>query len=293
LTTGVTGVLPNANTTAASANGASTIVARDASGNFTANTATFTGLTVSNTINGTAANATILQTTRSIAISGGATGTATNFNGSANITIPVTGINVSTADSGTLAVTRGGTGVTTSTGTGSTVLSASPALTGTPTAPTASAGTNTTQIATTAFALANGIPSGAIVMWSGSIASIPSGWLLCNGSSGTPDLRDRFVVGAGSTYAVAATGGSADAIVVSHTHTATSVVTDPGHKHTIGPSTEGSGGSAGFNGAFWAGSNTSTNTTGITVATTIASAGSSGTNANLPPYYALAYIMKA
>jgi hypothetical protein len=179
------------------------------------------------------------------------------------------------------------------TGTGNVVYSVSPTLTGTPLAPTANAGTNTTQIATTAFVLANGLPSGAIVLWSGSVASIPSGWLLCNGSSGTPDLRDRFVVGAGSTYAVAATGGSANAVLVSHTHTATSVVTDPGHRHTIGPSTEGSGGSAGFQGSFWAGGVTSSNTTGITVSTTNSTEGSSATNANLPPYYALAYIMKA
>jgi len=71
--------------------------------------------------------------------------------------------------------------------------------------------------------------AGMIMLWSGSTASIPAGWLLCNGTSSTPDLRDRFVVGAGSTYAVDATGGSANAVVVSHTHTAT--VTDPGHTH--------------------------------------------------------------
>jgi hypothetical protein len=53
------------------------------------------------------------------------------------------------------------------------------------------------------------IPSGVIVMWSGATTSIPAGWALCNGTSGTPDLRDRFVIGAGSTYAVGATGGTA------------------------------------------------------------------------------------
>ena len=170
----------------------------------------------------------------------------------------------------------------------------SPTFTGTPLAPTASSGTNTTQIATTAFVLANGVPSGMIALWSGSVASVPSGWYLCNGSNGTPDLRDRFVVGAGSTYAVAATGGSANAIVVSHNHTATSVVTDPGHEHstvTGSPPIEGvslSPGSSVRTGS----ANTGTQTTGITVATTNASAGSSGTNANLPPYYALCYIMK-
>ena len=184
------------------------------------------------------------------------------------------------------------------TGTGSVVFSNSPTLTGVPTAPTANTGTNTTQIATTAFVQAS-VPAGVIVLWSGSVASIPSGWLLCNGSSGTPDLRDRFIVGAGSTYAVAATGGSANAIVVSHTHTATSVVTDPGHTHSSIP-TYGSIGS-GISGTVYVtpGSTQSgtasitTATTGITVATTNTSTGSSGTNANLPPYYALAYIMKA
>ena len=51
------------------------------------------------------------------------------------------------------------------------------------------------------------IPSGGILIWSGSIGSIPVGYYLCNGSNGTPDLRDKFVVGAGSTYAVGNTGG--------------------------------------------------------------------------------------
>jgi len=142
--------------------------------------------------------------------------------------------------------------------------------------------------------------TGMIILWSGSIASIPSGWALCNGSNGTPDLRDRFIVGAGSTYAVNATGGSADAIVVSHTHTAssssTSSVTDPGHSHSlINQEAVGAGGQNGYRDTGGTGA-TGTNTTGITVATTttttVNNAGSSGTNANLPPYYALAYIMK-
>ena len=101
---------------------------------------------------GNASTATTLATARTIAISGPVTGTATSFDGSANITIPVTALDVGHANvTGTLAVARGGTGVTTSTGTGSVVLSDSPALAGTPTAPTATAGTNSTQIATTAF----------------------------------------------------------------------------------------------------------------------------------------------
>ena len=181
----------------------------------------------------------------------------------------------------------------------------SPALTGTPTAPTASSGTNTTQLATTAFVIANAIPSGLISMWSGTIASIPTGWVLCNGSNSTPDLRNKFIIGAHSDTAGVAyttvtgsnttTGGTKDAIVVSHTHTATSAVTDPGHVHTFTNYSNAGGAS---DTPIIGSSNTlttvSTNSavTGITVATTNSTEGSSGTNQNLPPYYALAFIMK-
>jgi hypothetical protein len=148
--------------------------------------------------------------------------------------------------------------------------------------------------------------AGMIMMWSGTIATIPSGWLLCNGSSGTPDLRDRFIVGATSddagvaktniTGSLTQTGGSKDAIVVSHTHTAT--VTDPGHQHSlsnaqalaeVGGSREAqcATGFTGRNG-FTVASN---QVTGISVSNS--TAGSSGTNANLVPYFALAFIMKA
>lgn len=144
------------------------------------------------------------------------------------------------------------------------------------------------------------VPSGCILLWSGSTGSIPATFLLCDGTNGTPDLRDRFLVGAGNTYAVNATGGSTDAIVVSHTHTATStsVVTDPGHFHnsTNNGATNGFGAGAALTNAFNSpGLATASAVTGISVATTTtnATAGVSGTNANLPPYYALAYIMKA
>jgi hypothetical protein len=136
------------------------------------------------------------------------------------------------------------------------------------------------------------IPTGMISLWYGSIGSVPLGWYLCDGTNGTPDLRDRFVVGAGSTYSVAATGGSANAIVVSHTHTAT--VTDPGHSHQAflySGSNQVGVGAPSQNSANNQGQSTSTATTGITVAN--ATAGVSGTNANLPPYYALAYVMKS
>ena len=136
----------------------------------------------------------------------------------------------------------------------------------------------------------NAFVAGMIMLWSGSSASIPSGWLLCDGSNSTPDLRNRFVVGATSTYAVGATGGSADAIVVSHTHTAT--VTDPGHLHASNGGVDvGSGANAFVTNNTRNAQNISSAVTGITVANS--TTGSSGTNANLPPYYALCYIMKA
>lgn len=115
----------------------------------------------------------------------------------------------------------------------------SPGLTGTPTAPTATAGSNTNQLANTNFvtaALATLIPTGIITLWSGAVAAVPVGWALCNGSSGTPDLRDRFVVGAGSSYAVGATGGAntvtLDATMIpSHTHSLTASGTTSGHSN--------------------------------------------------------------
>ena len=83
------------------------------------------------------------------------------------------------------------------------------------------------------------------------------------------------------------TGGSADSIVVSHTHTATSTVTDPGHAHSVSTFIGSSGSGIGNSGTDSGGPfnfNTASNTTGITVSTTVVSNGSSGTNANYQPY---------
>jgi hypothetical protein len=145
------------------------------------------------------------------------------------------------------------------------------------------------------------IPTGVISLWYGAIGSVPTGWYLCDGANGTPDLRDKFVVGAGSTYSVNATGGSANSVVVSHNHTATTTSTDAGHTHAFTAGVQdaggywaGAGSFQGYNGSRTpSGSTTSSGTANITSTTTVATAGVSGTNANLPPYYALAYIMKA
>jgi len=140
------------------------------------------------------------------------------------------------------------------------------------------------------------VPTGCILIWSGSAGSIPSGFQLCDGTNGTPDLRNSFVLGAGNSYVVGQTGGSADAVLASHTHTATSVVTDPGHLHTTsqGGFLTPNGGTGSYSGGGSGSSITNTNTavTGITVATTNAASGVSPTGGNLPPYYALCYIYK-
>jgi hypothetical protein len=171
----------------------------------------------------------------------------------------------------------------------------SPALTGTPTAPTASAGTATTQIATTAFvtaALQSAYPIGSIYI-NASSASNPS--VLLGFGTWTAFGAGRVMVGldAGDALfdSLEETGGSKDAVVVSHTHTATSTVTDPGHTHPpLSPATSFGGSpnsSQGLRGDVPQSTNMATTgsaVTGITVATTNASTGVSGTNANVQPY---------
>lgn len=167
------------------------------------------------------------------------------------------------------------------------------------------------------------IPSGALMMWPTS--SAPSGWLVANGAAvsratyatlfavlGTtfgsgdgsttfnlPDYRDRMPIGAGTSYSANSTGGSKDAVVVSHTHTAS--VTDPGHRHTQGDSGQYDfgiygGASPGVtstnlqNGQNNTHPYTSTEGTGISVSNS--TAGVSGTNANLPPYLGIYFIVK-
>jgi microcystin-dependent protein len=186
-------------------------------------------------------------------------------------------------------------------------------FTGVPSAPTASAGTNTTQVATTAFVLANANPTGSLIMWTTGTA--PTGWLLCAGTAVSRStyaalfavIGTTFGVGDGSTTfnlpnytnrmpygtTLGATGGSADATVVSHTHTAT--VSDSGHTHGYGgdgtPSVaySGTGGDTKYNPTNIS-RTTQSATTGITVSNS--TEGSSGTNANLPPYLGINFIIK-
>ena len=211
--------------------------------------------------------------------------------------------------------------------------------------------------------------TGMIMLWYGSVASIPSGWVLCDGNNNTPDLRNRFIVGAGTggNYSPDDTGGSADATLVSHSHTINnhthSFSGSDSHSHTINnhthsfsasattgnpntsltgsvtriaetyagagtasgiftklgninspltPASVDSSGAGGFSinaththnlsvsGNTGNPSNTGTNSQTVSISgntgnpsnTGTNSQGSSATNKNLPPYYALCYIMK-
>lgn len=143
------------------------------------------------------------------------------------------------------------------------------------------------------------VPRGGIIMWSGAVDAIPEGWALCNGSDSTPDLRDRFIVGAGGTYPVGNTGGESNVTLTtaqmpSHNHTATQAA----HNHTNGAYDR----LLRVTGTLTSSTHDSTSTepdllnSGIiqsaTPAITVASAGGGGSHENKPPYYALCFIMK-
>ena len=308
--------IPNGTTVQVYCNGTSFFSAQTSSaGNFNVNG----NLTVSgtSTLTGAVIASSTLNVTGLITGSAGISTTTGNFSGNlASLgsvsgasgifgTVSGTTITASTQFSGPgTGLTGTASSLTVGAATNATNVVSGGTIASNVTATTQAVGTNNTTVATTAFAIANGVPSGVILMWSGSIASIPIGWLLCNGANGTPDLRDRFLVGAGSSYAVAATGGSANATLVSHNHTASTSISDPGHKHItallasdtglvpFGVTSEGYSGVAGASYFYTSATYTSVSQTGVTASTSISTEGSSATNANLPPYYALAYIMK-
>ena len=155
------------------------------------------------------------------------------------------------------------------------------------------------------------IPPGGIIMWSGAVDAIPEGWALCDGSNGTPDLRDRFIVGAGGSYSVGSRGGSNTVTLT------TSQI--PSHNHTIGSAGKHSHGGATD---YWAGdwiyvARDTRSTGGVTYdglasplrtslqhrhtfttdtapdhTHSVGSTGGGQAHENRPPYYALCFIMK-
>ena len=141
-----------------------------------------------------------------------------------------------------------------------------------------------------------GVPYGAIIMWWGLPTNVPTGWILCDGGSvlvsgltwRTPDLRDRFIVGAGNLYSAGSIGGYRDATLVQHTHAITpnphnhgnsnhahtrgcEVDCDDDGQHTWPPYNLGDAGN---------------------VTLSLSTVGESATNKNLPPYHALCFIMR-
>jgi hypothetical protein len=166
---------------------------------------------------------------------------------------------------------------------------ASPGFSGSPTAPTQSTGDNTSKLATTGFvqnALSALYPVGSIYT-NAAVSTNPATLLGFGTWSAFGAGRVMVGLDAGNAAFDTAqeTGGSADAIVVSHTHSATSSVSDPGHNHTVGIQTKTLDQNSGSSSLAGAGTTTtSTASTGIGVSTTISSTGSSATNANLPPY---------
>ena len=145
-------------------------------------------------------------------------------------------------------------------------------------------------------------------MWSGSQASIPSGWYLCDGNNSTPDLRNKFVIGAGSggNYSVGDTGGYTDTFIPEHTHTYSGSVSGGTHNHTYIDQY------VVINNGYrpWPASNNDCAARNVNVGgdgshshsysgtTAVNTGGAAITNAqrsgrNLPPYYALCYIMKS
>lgn len=122
----------------------------------------------------------------------------------------------------------------------------------------ATATANAATAALNAFKLL--LPFGTIVIWAGNTTNIPAGWHLCDGTAGTPDFRDRFIVGAGLSYGVGAAGGVAvyslsGAQLPFHTHgvndpTHAHGVSDPWHGHGVGDPGHAHG--PGGGGSFWA-----------------------------------------
>ena len=139
-------------------------------------------------------------------------------------------------------------------------------------------------------------------MWSGSDGNVPTSFRLCNAANaGTvngivvPNLEDRFVIGRSSNYAANSTGGSKDAILVSHQHGFSGSATHS-HTHTVATHPSGSGPEQNQSGGvedrtnFGDTGNTSVET--VTISGNTGLEGVSGTDKNLPPYFAIAYIIR-
>ena len=149
------------------------------------------------------------------------------------------------------------------------------------------------------------VPKGTIIMWHGDSASIPKGWTICNGTNGTPDLRDRFIVGAGKKYTANTTGGEEKVTlkikeIPKHNHgvsgsTSNDLTSSNGnHSHTYKEFT----GWAEAGGKYWKDlmrRNSSTSRTTSNAGShshTLYPRGGGQSHENRPPYYALFFLIK-
>jgi microcystin-dependent protein len=236
-------------------------------------------------------------------------GTTVSVGASASISGVVTvGANVAAAGNISIAAVTTSTSTTTGglTVAGGAGVAGNLHVGGTIVTPTMPAGTSNTAVATTAFVQNNSVPTGALMMWS--TASAPTGWLICNGTAvsrtvyaalfaaiGTtfgsgdgsttfnlPNYNNRTAIGAGGLYALGATGGSKDQTVVSHTHNLSGNVVTAVSTNSVLVDGAVEGISA----------NVITNITPTISNVTVSTSGSSGTDANLPPYLAINFIIK-
>ena len=140
----------------------------------------------------------------------------------------------------------------------------------------------------------NGVPAGAILIWSGSASDIPDGFVLCDGTNDTPDLRDRFILGAGKSYSVNSTGGEKE-----HTLTVDEM---PSHNHGLQDCyfIENSGAGQQFVSGyidlgsryFGSSASDSDNNRLYYYSHNTENFGAGKEHNNMPPYYSLCYIMR-
>ena len=146
------------------------------------------------------------------------------------------------------------------------------------------------------------LPTGVIVMWAGTAP--PAGWAICDGSNGTPDLRGRFVLGAGQgaglTNRPSGTTGGQEQVTLTtaempaHSHG----INDPGHSHTWSASRQLAGTDDNNNTTEFSRGDLGTvdfpvkSTTVETTGITLQNEGGGAPHENMPPFYVMAYIMK-
>ena len=264
------------------------------------------------TVSGNAGSATKLATARTIGITGAVTGTATSFDGTKNISIDVTKLNLEDSGvTGELPISHGGTGRTDGKA-AALVTARTISLTGAVTGSTTFDGSKNVSISTNIGSINGTVPIGGIIAFSGTFGGtgnrypIPLGsttpdtnWCLCDGTTtsgkAVPDLRGRMILGANSSHAAGTKGGSEththsiSGTVGAHTLTISQI---PSHTHTY--TRYASKGGEGRAWQQWYEDSTqNTGSTGGSGAHTHSLTGSKSTSASsFPPYYALAYIMR-